>query len=79
MSLLNSLQNYVALLNSLQNDEENIHDRNYSRLSELLLFSDSSFNDVYLILNDLMPLQQIYESHKNLKINLLCCLLHELR
>ena len=32
-------------LTNLQNVEENILDRNYSRLSEILLFGDSSFND----------------------------------
>ena len=35
----------MTLLNKLQNVEENILDRNYSQLSEILLFSDSSFND----------------------------------
>ena len=35
----------MALLNNLQNVEENILDRNYSRLQEVLRFGDSSFND----------------------------------
>ena len=35
----------MTLLNKLQNVEENILDKNYSQLSEILLFSDSSFND----------------------------------
>ena len=35
----------MTLLNNHQNVEENILDRNYSRLSEILLFRDSSFND----------------------------------
>ena len=35
----------MTLLTNLQNVEENILDRNYSRLSEILLFGDSSFND----------------------------------
>ena len=35
----------MTLLNNLHHVEEIIFDRNYSRLSEILLFSDSSFND----------------------------------
>ena len=35
----------MTLLTNLQNVKENILDRNYSRLSEILLFGDSSFND----------------------------------
>ena len=41
----NYLYERMTLLNNLQNVEENILDRNYSRLSEILLFGDSSFND----------------------------------
>ena len=63
-SYLNGL---ITLLNNLQNVEENILDRNYSRLSEILLFGDCSFNDakkvflmllftIYLILKSLMLL-----------------------
>ena len=35
----------MSLWNNLQNIDENILDRSYSRLSEILLFGDSSFND----------------------------------
>ena len=35
----------MTLLTNLQNVEENILDRNYSRLSEMLLFGDSSFSN----------------------------------
>ena len=35
----------MTLLTYLQNVEENILDRNYSRVSEILLFGDSSFNN----------------------------------
>ena len=35
----------MTLWNNLQNIDENILDRNYSRLSEILLFGDSCFND----------------------------------
>ena len=41
----NSLNVRMTLLNNFQNVEENILDRNYSRLSEILLFGDCSFND----------------------------------
>ena len=41
----NYLNERMTLLTNLQNVEENILDRNYSRLSEILLFGDSSFND----------------------------------
>ena len=32
-------------MNNIQNVKENILDRNYSRLLEILLFGDSSFKD----------------------------------
>ena len=35
----------MTLLTNLQHVEENILDRNYSRLSEVLLFGDSSFKN----------------------------------
>ena len=35
----------MTLLTNFQNVEENILDRNNSRLSDVLLFGDSSFND----------------------------------
>ena len=35
----------MTLLTYLQNVEENILDGNYSRVSEILLFGDSSFNN----------------------------------
>ena len=41
----NYLNKRMTLLNNLQNVEENILDRNYSRLSDILLFGNSSFND----------------------------------
>ena len=41
----NYLNERLRLLTNLQNVEENNLDKNYSRLSEILLFSDSSFND----------------------------------
>ena len=41
----NYLNERMTLWNNLQNIDENILDRNYSRLSEILLFGDSSFND----------------------------------
>ena len=34
----------MTLLTNLQNVEENVIDRNYSRLSEIRFFGDSSFN-----------------------------------
>ena len=65
----NYLNERMTLWNNLQNIDENILDRNYSRLSEILLFGDSSFNDakntsilnatiqyIYMILKDLMSL-----------------------
>ena len=42
----NYVNERMKLLTNLQNVEENILDRNYSRFSEILLFGDSSFNDV---------------------------------
>ena len=42
----NYLNERMTLLTNLQNVEENILDRNYSWLSEILLLGDSSFNDV---------------------------------
>ena len=41
----NYLNERMTLLTNLQNVEENILDRNNSQLSEILLFSDTSFND----------------------------------
>ena len=41
----NYLNERMTLLTNLQNVEENILDKNYSRLSEILLFDDSSFKD----------------------------------
>ena len=41
----NYLNERMTLLTNLQNVEENILDRNNSQLSEILIFSDSSFND----------------------------------
>ena len=35
----------MTLLTNLQNIEGNIFHRNYSRISETLLYGDSSFND----------------------------------
>ena len=42
----NYLNERMTLLTNLQNVEENILDRNYSRISEIHLYGDSSFNDV---------------------------------
>ena len=42
----NYLNGRMTLLPNLQNVEENILDRNYSRISEIHLYGDSSFNDV---------------------------------
>ena len=39
------LHEKMTLLNNLLNFEENIIDRNYSQLSEILLFGDDSFNN----------------------------------
>ena len=41
----NYLNKRMTLLNNLQNVEENTLNRNYSRLSDILLFGNSSFND----------------------------------
>ena len=41
----NYLNERMTLLTNLKNVKEKILERNYSRLSEILLFSDSSFND----------------------------------
>ena len=35
----------MALFTNFKNVEENILDRNYSRVSEILLFVDASFNE----------------------------------
>ena len=40
----NYLNERMTLLANLQNIEENIFDRHNSRLSEIILFGDSSFN-----------------------------------
>ena len=54
----------MKLWNNLQNIDENILDRNYSRLSEILLFGDSSFNDAKntSILN--VTIQYIYDTKR---------------
>ena len=54
----------MTLWNNLQNIDENILDRNYSRLSEILLFGDSSFNDAKntSILN--ATIQYIYDTKR---------------
>ena len=66
--------------------EENIIDGNYFRLSEILLFDDSSFNNAKNISVLNATIQYIFDtkkfdvpltkSYKNLKIHLLCCLFH---
>ena len=35
----------MALFTNFKNVEENILDRNYSRVSEILLFGDATFNE----------------------------------
>ena len=54
----------MTVLNNLQNVKENILDRNCSRLSEILLFGDSSFNDAKntSILNT--TIQYIFDTKK---------------
>ena len=52
----------MALLNNLQNVEENILDRNYSQLSEILLFGDPAFNDAKNILNP--TIQYIFNARR---------------
>ena len=58
----NYLNERMSLWNNLQNIDENIRDRSYSQLSEILLFSDSSFNDAKntSILN--ATIQYIYDT-----------------
>ena len=56
----NYLNERITLLNNLQNVEENILDRNYSQCSEILLFSDSSFNDT----KNTATIQYIFDSKR---------------
>ena len=60
----NYLNERMTVLNNLQNVKENILDRNCSRLSEILLFGDSSFNDAKntSILNT--TIQYIFDTKK---------------
>ena len=81
----------MTLLTNLQSVEENILDINYSRLSEILLFGESSYNDTKnaSILNSIIlymfdterlyvPLTN-YESYKNLNNPFIELPPHELR
>ena len=60
----NYLNERMTLWNNVQNIDENILHRNYSRLSEILLFGDSSFNDAKntSILN--ATIQNIYDTKR---------------
>ena len=60
----NYLNERMSLRNNLQNIDKNILDRSYSRLSEILLFGDSSFNDTKntSILN--ATIQYIYDTKR---------------
>ena len=60
----NYLNERMSLWNNLQNIDENILDRSYSRLSEILLFGDSSFNEAKntSILN--ATIQYIYDTKR---------------
>ena len=88
----NFLNERMTLLINLQNGEENILHRNYSRVSEILLFDNSSFNDAKNTSILYSTIQYIFDTKKILCpsdkfikvtkiwiIHLLSCLLRELR
>ena len=59
-----NLNEKMALLNNLQNVEEHILDRNYSRLPEVLRFGDSSFNDAQNISILNAAIQYIFDTKR---------------
>ena len=54
----------MTLLTNLQNVEENVLDRNNSWLSEILLFSDSSFNDAKNTISLNSTIQYVFDTKR---------------